>query len=406
MTLTSSLTTPMHGRDPRYRASGRAAPHAPPARHLIQDQSLRALARQQWPLAVLALAVEAVACAELLRSTDATALVLLAGPAVLLAQHAPALTTLALLAQLVPQAMDIDVSAVHLSAIIVTGIMVAHRHHLLTALLGVYWFVAFLVIPTATSSLEMTEYPNVKATILMFTVIAMTLGLMTRQWMDARFAARLEHDAARRLESVVIGQIVHDSLAHDNTRMVLQAEDVMRWRAGDSVVWEELSGVVAEGQDVVIDLAALLYLTEQSSQAPRALDPDLRGALHRAHDTLSRVGLRAEIVVDGEISQVPPLIASAMTRAIDESVVNMTKYATPAAPCTIMVEVAKDQAGVMTANDFPDTDTVTSRTMSSGFGLVGLQEHVEALGGDLVQTTFENRWTLALTLPLTPGALS
>lgn len=120
-------------------------------------------------------------------------------------------------------------------------------------------------------------------------------------------------------------------------------------------------------------------------------------ALHCAHSTRTRV----ELEVQGSLDQVPPSVAHCIYRTVQEGLTNACKHARAS-----MIEAQVKAEGsyvvvTITNDEQPDRALPTIDLGSGSFGLIGLRERAEALGGGLEAGPLpEGGWRLRLVLPI------
>ena len=221
------------------------------------------------------------------------------------------------------------------------------------------------------------------------------------------FRAQLERMEAERAAALgaqrtAIARDLHDTLARANTQMVLLAQQALGQHPRDERVTTALEDAMAMGHRSVSDLRTMLRLLRQDTPTPATPTPSLTQAMTNARATLADAGLHATITTDGDLTHLPPTITTTLIRALDEAVANMTKYAATDAPCTIIIGATPAQATLLATNPIADHHRPTDPALTSGLGLIGLNERAQALDGTLTHTTTNHYWTLTLTLPLTP----
>ncbi|QKD78919.1 sensor histidine kinase [Actinomyces marmotae] len=223
------------------------------------------------------------------------------------------------------------------------------------------------------------------------------------------FRAQTERMEAERLAALgaqrtAIARDLHDTLARANTQMVMRVQAARPLAQEEPPIAALLDEIAAMGHRSVTDLRTMLRLLRQDTPTPTAPIPSLTQAMTNARTTLANAGLHATITTDGELTHLPPTITTTLTRALDETVANMTKYAAKDAPCTIIIGATPNQATLLATNPIADHHRHTHPALTSGLGLIGLHERAQALDGTLTHTTTDHHWTLTLTLPLGPAS--
>ncbi len=121
---------------------------------------------------------------------------------------------------------------------------------------------------------------------------------------------------------------------------------------------------------------------------------DLPAALR---ELAARTALPVDLRMAGELSELPSALRMAIYRTAQEGLTNACKHARPA---RIMLEVVADSVMVCVRvqNDGP---TQCPGALSSGFGLLGLRERVQGVGGTIEAGFISSGgWCLQAALPL------
>ena len=326
-----------------------------------------------------------------------TILSLLSVPAPLLCQRFPWAITGALIAVTVPLVANSFFTAAILADIITLPLLIVdgrvRQAAALCCCFPVGWLTALLL------GHSLTDVPLVE---VFFLASGANIGFVLRysREMVAR-EARLR-EAALGAQRTAIARDLHDTLARANTQMVLLAQQALGQHPRDERVTTALEDAMAMGHRSVSDLRTMLRLLRQDTPTPATPTPSLTQAMTNARATLADAGLHATITTDGDLPHLPPTITTTLIRALDEAVANMTKYAATDAPCTIIIGATPAQATLLATNPIADHHRPTDPALTSGLGLIGLNERAQALDGTLTHTTTNHYWTLTLTLPLTP----
>jgi signal transduction histidine kinase len=236
-------------------------------------------------------------------------------------------------------------------------------------------------------------------------IVSLVLGDTIRSRRALRDAAReralretrqREEESQRRLtdERVRIARELHDTLAHSlvaiNVRAGVAAD------LGDSQDPEAaLRDIKQVSATALRDLRATLgLLREEDDAAPTAPAVDLDqlpGLIENAR--ASGVHADAELAIDG--AAVPPAIARAAYRIVQEALTNVLRHADAS---RALVRVAAS-AGTLTI-DVTD-DGQAQPGISPGHGLRGMAERAAAVGGSIdVGPRDEGGWRVHAELPL------
>ncbi|WP_370368955.1 sensor histidine kinase [Catenulispora sp. GP43] len=211
---------------------------------------------------------------------------------------------------------------------------------------------------------------------------AVALGL----WL--RYLDRRRHDTAERVrrdERLAMARELHDVVAHHITGIVLQtqAARITARRGQDPEDLDDaLTEIEAAGTEALTAMrrvVALLRDTDDAVTTAAGTGPEdlaelvARFAGHGPAVTLS-MPQRNE-------TQWPPEIASTVYRVVQESLTNIARHAMNARSATIAITQGADGIRVEVADDAPATPP--RHLHRPGFGLIGMRERVEALGGTL-----------------------
>lgn len=230
---------------------------------------------------------------------------------------------------------------------------------------------------------------------------------------DSRRAARvveLEYDQRRREEThriaaadavraerARIARELHDVVAHEMTVMTLQAEGARRrpdlapptvqvlttiaesGRAGLAEMQRVIGVLRASEQEATDEVAEL---TGQRREVPTTLEPaPSLSALPQLAAQVRDAGLPVVLTVENTAA-VPASVELTAFRIVQEALTNALKYAGPDATATVTV---RGDEGALTVTVDDDGHGVISDVAhrSGGYGLAGMRERVNALGGTL-----------------------
>ncbi|WP_193311413.1 sensor histidine kinase [Georgenia satyanarayanai] len=219
--------------------------------------------------------------------------------------------------------------------------------------------------------------------------------------------ARQRRDLAREL---------HDTSIHDITSIIMALERAKLTGIQDPRVLEEIDHAIAIGRQSVVSMRGVLKIlrtedsgvrrpgTENVPAAIAAAAPTLQRALDDARASLERAGHRLQVHVEDHVDlPLPFSVRTALVRVIQECTANMAKYARPGAPCTVMIERTDVETRALFLNDAREGAEADS-ALSSGVGLIGVRERVEAVGGSLVVRHHDGRWIIQASIPTISSA--
>ncbi|MEV4263785.1 histidine kinase [Kribbella sp. NPDC049584] len=233
-----------------------------------------------------------------------------------------------------------------------------------------------------------------------FGVVALTLASINRRSREQQLedlevslarkqAAIEEHERAAALaERARIARDVHDVLAHSlaGLSLSLQGARLMLVRDGASAEAVEqvtrAQGLAAEG--LAEARRAVAALREDAVPDVRAL-----GDLVTAYRLES--GATAEFDVDGTPRELPADVMSTLYRTVQEALANTRKHA-PGAPVHVTLSYG-DLVG-LTVEDRPGKRP--DRAAPGGYGLVGMRERADLVGGSLEAGPTSTGWRVEL----------
>ena len=243
---------------------------------------------------------------------------------------------------------------------------------------------------------------------------ALLLGFNRRQYMarveqgdlllaEAERARREQARAAALEERTRIAREIHDVLAHSLGALAVQLDvtEALLDNGADTTV---LRTHVTRARRLAVDglteaRRAVTALREDTPPLPVLLDGLL--AQYRADS-----GAPARLRVTGAPRALPPDAALATLRTAQEAISNTRKHAPHAA---VTVDLAdQDDAATLTVTDTPPASDqpATARGPAAlartggGYGLTGLRERAELLGGTLLAGPDGAAWTVQLRLPV------
>ncbi|MGW1209013.1 sensor histidine kinase [Streptomyces sp. NPDC002499] len=273
-----------------------------------------------------------------------------------------------------------------------------------------------------------SEYDHVKTlgvpVLLVFIVLMVVLGLYLRLVDTVRVRERrTAEQTARQAERLEQARELHDFVAHHVTAIVAQAK-AARYvtSAGRAPSPDDLDQVLAgieeagsQAMDSMRSMVSVLRTPEDAAGTRPG------GDLTRVRDlveTFSAAGRPVRLSLDPRLTEqpLPPETSTTVHRVVQESLTNVRKYADADAQVTVDIRLRSADPGWM---DVSVTDNGKSlqarphrtrsagpsrptRSRQQGYGLIGLAERVEALGGRFTAgpLTGSPGWNVAAAIPL------
>jgi signal transduction histidine kinase len=221
--------------------------------------------------------------------------------------------------------------------------------------------------------------------------------------LEARIG-RLQEDQERRAREAVtaerarIARELHDVIGHSISVMGVQAGAVRRVLPPELAEEREtLQSVERTGRDAVTEMRRLLDLLRSAGEAPSGALPTLTLTPQLIAD-MRHAGLGVELEIDGELEDVPPGLALAAYRIVQEALTNALKHA-PDARVRVAVRRTAGQLEVEVLQE--PSERVSAEREGPGHGLVGMHERVALYGGRLaVGPGSDGGFEVRATLPL------
>lgn len=219
-----------------------------------------------------------------------------------------------------------------------------------------------------------------------------TGGLLRRSDRARTVAA----EQAREDERMGIARELHDVVAHHVTAMVVQAQAgrlVVHSdsdRTADALASIEQAGI--EALAAMRRMVGALRTDDAAPTAPAATIGDLADLARRS----DQLGLPVRLVVDG-VENVPAEVALSVHRVVREALTNVRRHATGATAARVRVE----RRGSTIEVEVIDDGDPAAATSQPGFGLIGMAERVQALGGTFAAGPGPSRgWAVRAVFPI------
>jgi signal transduction histidine kinase len=213
-----------------------------------------------------------------------------------------------------------------------------------------------------------------------------------------RAAVRVrEVDEVKLRERGQLARELHDTVAHHVSAIVIQAQAGRTVATSDpAAAVEALKVIEAEASRTLAEMRTMvgaLRQGEETSFAPQRGVADIGRLAERAGGSP-----RVEVAPSGDLDDLTPSVDAAVYRLAQESITNALRHARRAT--RVLVAVAGEPDCVrLTVTDDGDAGSVAANG-SSGYGIVGMTERAELLGGTLqAGPNRERGWTVTAVLP-------
>ncbi|OOC55892.1 MULTISPECIES: sensor histidine kinase [Nocardiopsis] len=249
------------------------------------------------------------------------------------------------------------------------------RHRHATALV---FSAAYVPLAVTLSRFGSGETPSGFVTFYLVLVLVWGIGA----WLRSTRAAEAEHrlrvaEDTRAAERTRIARDLHDVVTHHVTAMVVQAEAARYLTAAPDRLDQALTAVTDTGRRAITDLRHLLDLLNPDHGTGPGTVP--AGGLLTLVEQTRRAGQPVEFTEEGTPAEEAGSADLVAHRVVQEALTNALKHAHGSRTSVrvhhgereITVEVGTDGSGSRAGS--PD---------GGGWGLAGLRERVDVLGGD------------------------
>ncbi|MFG2097070.1 sensor histidine kinase [Streptomyces sp. NPDC048612] len=242
----------------------------------------------------------------------------------------------------------------------------------------------------------------------LFTVVQAVLTVVVTAYsltLRRQDAQRLRDLAAvRAAERLELARELHDLVAHHVTGIVVQAR-AARSTALDgppaAVTFERIETAGSEALGAMRRLVRVLR-EDGAPSHPLAGLVEVRAMT----DAFARTGPPVVLALESAAAQaLPAEVAAAVHRIVREALTNVRKHAADASAVRIGLRSVARGVELRVANDGGAPARLSEQARGGGFGLAGLTERAEAMGGRLTAgPAAEGGWELTAVLPLDGGA--
>lgn len=241
--------------------------------------------------------------------------------------------------------------------------------------------------------------PNLIVVTVIFFGVAIGTGLYFRaRDRDRRKDEAASVAAAQQAERLALARELHDVIAHYVTGIVVHSQAAQAIADQDpDAARQVLPIITSSGHEALAAMRRLVGTLRGTEAGPTSRDNNELSAQIRR--TVEQVG--GPVRLDVELSDtVPPELAQSVIRLVQESLTNARKHAAGASRIDVDVRTLDGSVRVRVADDGTGQHS-TPVGGSGGFGLVGMRERVELLGGRFsAGPNGGSGWTVVAELPL------
>ncbi|HEX4816383.1 MAG TPA: histidine kinase [Nonomuraea sp.] len=208
--------------------------------------------------------------------------------------------------------------------------------------------------------------------------------------------------SVRRAERLELARELHDLVAHHITGIVVQAQAARTVaETRPDAVAPALDAIATAGSEALTSMrrmVAVLRTEDDPARRPGTTLADLRMLADRCSADGPRVAFEVGPGLDDRT--LPPEVMTTLHRVLQESLTNVRKHASRAAWVEADLRRREGAVVLRVRNLGAASDPLVAR-LGGGFGLVGMAERVEALGGRLhAGPSPEGAWEVVAEFPL------
>ncbi|MFI7353292.1 sensor histidine kinase [Streptomyces avidinii] len=240
---------------------------------------------------------------------------------------------------------------------------------------------------------------------LLFSVLAVVVAaysLVLRQQAAERVR---DLRAVRTAERLDLARELHDLVAHHVTGIVVEARAARFTKVSAEHAAEIFGRIENAGDEALGSMRRLVKILREGEDRdstaathPVAGLADIRGLTERFSATGPPVALTIETGLEDRL---PAHVAATAHRIVLEALTNIGKHAATATAVRVTLRTVPAGLEVRIADDGGHPAKLSENARGGGYGLAGMAERAEALGGFLTAgPTPEGGWLVTATLPL------
>lgn len=253
---------------------------------------------------------------------------------------------------------------------------------------GAAFVAAVVALGMYASSAGWADVVGGSAFLLLIVVLAAVFRYRAELWDRQQREIRNE-------ERIALARELHDTVAHHVSAIAVQAQagGVIARTQPDKAA-EILATIESEASRTLAEMRSMVRLLR--ADEPAAYSPQL-GVANLAALARDDVTPTVEVSVGGALTQLPPPVDAALYRLAQESLTNARRHAQGVTRVAIEIHRA---GGTVKLRVTDDGRTDPGSTPERGFGLRGMAERAQLLGGSLsAGPRPEGGWVVEAVLP-------
>ncbi|WP_405446862.1 sensor histidine kinase [Streptomyces erythrochromogenes] len=249
---------------------------------------------------------------------------------------------------------------------------------------------------------------------LLFSVLAVVVGAYSILLRLQATQRVLDLRAVRTAERLELARELHDLVAHHVTGIVVEARAARFTHVSAERAAETFGRIETAGDEALGSMRRLVKILRDNDDGngstpataaatatpttPVAGLADLRGLTER----FSRTGPPVVLSIENGIEdRLPAHVAATAHRIVLEALTNTAKHAATATAVRVSLRTVPAGVEVRIADDGGHPARLSEKARGGGYGLAGMTERAEALGGRLTAgPSPEGGWVVTAVLPL------
>ncbi|MFB6862283.1 sensor histidine kinase [Streptomyces virginiae] len=240
---------------------------------------------------------------------------------------------------------------------------------------------------------------------LLFSVLVVVVGAYSVLLRLQATQRVLDLRAVRTAERLELARELHDLVAHHVTGIVVEARAARFTQVSAERAAEVLGRIETAGDEALGSMRRLVKILRDTDDgstpattAPVAGLADIRGLTER----FSRTGPPVVLSIENGLQELLPAhVAATAHRIVLEALTNTAKHAATATAVRVTLRTVPAGLEVRIADDGGRPARLSEKARGGGYGLAGMAERAEALGGHLTAgPSPEGGWAVTAVLPL------
>lgn len=229
-------------------------------------------------------------------------------------------------------------------------------------------------------------------------VIAITIAVALAVRFRGRARLR-EVEQVRLVEREHLARDLHDTVAHHVSAIAISAQAGLAVAAArPEAALEALRVIEIEASRTLAEMRAMVGVLRRDGGGALAPTPTIADVARFARS--GGDGPAVVVAVPADSSAVPAHVSTAAYRIVQEAVTNAVRHARRATRIDVEIAVGPDDVRLAVRDDGAPAP---SPSVDDGYGVRGMAERAELLGGRCTAGADSRGWTVAATLPFTPG---